>query len=276
MKMTLNDIEVQLFLEAIYLRYGYDFKNYSRAHIKRRVNNRLNLSDYKNISELQQKVLEDEGYFQTVLKDFSINVTEMFRDPEFFKYLREEIVPILKTYPRLNIWHAGCSTGEEVYSMAILLKEEGLYDRCTIYATDFNADVLKEAKVGIYPIDVVKDYTSNYIRSGGSESFSEYYIAKYDSIILDNSLRANITFAEHNLVTDNVFNEMHLIICRNVLIYFDNELQERVFQLFSDSLKPRSFLCLGTKESLKGDNILRQFEDVEQNLKVYRKNMNGN
>ena len=270
-KMDLIDIEVQLFLEGIYLRYGYDFRNYSRAHIKRRVTNRLGLAGLDNLSELQHLVLTDETYFKSILKDFSINVTEMFRDPEFFEFLRNDVIPVLKSYPKINIWHAGCSTGEEVYSMAILLKEEGLYDRCQIYATDFNVDVLNEAKEGIYPLEVIKDYTSNFIRAGGKESFSEYYIAKYDSIILNQSLKSNIIFAEHNLVTDQVFNQMHLIICRNVLIYFNNELQTKVFELFSNSLRPRGFMCLGTKESIKGNDISNAFETYESNLKVYRK-----
>ena len=269
--MEVEDIEVQLFVEGMYHRYGYDFRDYSRAHIKRRVKNRLGLSGLNSISELTHLMLSDEEFFNRILPDFSINVTEMFRDPEFFAYFRKEVVPLLKTYPKLKIWHAGCSTGEEVYSMAILLKEEGLYERCQIFATDFNASVLKHAKEGIYPIDIVKDYTTNYITSGGQESFSDYYVAKYDSIILDQSLKKNVVFAEHNLVTDQVFNEMHLIICRNVLIYFNSELQNRVIKLFDDSLRPGGVLCLGTKESLKGDGSSYKFETVEASLKIYQK-----
>lgn len=229
MNMAIEDIEVHLFLEAIFLRYGYDFRNYSRSHIKRRLLNRLNLSEFESIPDLQSEVLKDQDLFHDILKDFSINVTEMFRDPDLFKYIREEIIPVLKSYPRIRIWHAGCSTGEEVYSMAILLKEEGLYDRCTIYATDFNKNVLDKAKEGIYPLDIIKNYTSNYISAGGKEDFADYYVAKYDSIIFNSTLKENITFAEHNLATDHVFNDMHLIICRNVLIYFDIDLQNRVY-----------------------------------------------
>lgn len=268
--MDLIDIEIHLFLEGVFLRYGYDFRNYSRAHIKRRVLNRMSLAGFESVSDLTQKVLVDEPYFLSIIKDFSINVTEMFRDPDFFKYLREEIIPILKSFPKIRIWHAGCSSGQEVYSMAILLKEEGLYDRSTIYATDFNKDILATAKEGIYPIEVVKEYTANYLRAGGRESFSEYYVAKYDSILLDSSLKDNIVFAEHNLVTDAVFNEMHLIMCRNVLIYFNSNLQDRVFGLFKDSLRHRGFLCLGSKESLKGVTST-SYETIEANLKVYRK-----
>lgn len=265
--LTTEDIEVQLFVDGMYLKYGYDFRDYSRAHIKRRIKNRVGLAGLNSISELQHKMLADPTYFESILPDFSINVTEMFRDPDFFSYLRDEIMPLLKTYPTLNIWHAGCSTGEEVYSMAILLKEAGLYDRCQIYATDFNEHVLSSAKEGIFPIEVVKDYTTNYLKAGGSESFSDYYIAKYESIILDHSLKKNIIFAEHNLVTDGVFNEMHLVICRNVLIYFNKELQTRVIELFKDSLRPGGILCLGSKETLRGEG----FDIYEAVQKIYRK-----
>lgn len=265
-----EDIEVQLFIEGMFLKYGYDFRDYSRAHMKRRIKNRVGLSNLNSISELQHLMLTDEDYFIKLLPDFSINVTEMFRDPDFFAYVRAEIIPLLKTYPKLKIWHAGCSTGEEVYSMAIMLKEEGLYDRCQIFATDFNENVLKRAKEGIFPIEVVKDYTTNYIRAGGKESFSDYYIAKYESIIMDQSLKKNMVFAEHNLVTDQVFGEMHLIICRNVLIYFNSTLQMRVTKLFGESLRPGGVLCLGSKETLRGEG----FDIYEAVQKVYRKKVN--
>ncbi len=267
-----EDVEVHLFIEAMYLKYGYDFRNYSRAHMKRRIKNRLGLSRFNSISEMQHELLSNKDFFNKILPDFSINVTEMFRDPDFFAYLRREVVPLLKTYPQLKIWHAGCSTGEEVYSMAILLKEEGLFDRSQIYATDFNEKVLELAKDGIFPLEVIKDYTKNYIESGGKESFSDYYIAKYDSIIMDQSLKKNIIFAQHNLVTDQVFGQMHLVICRNVMIYFDNALQTRVIKLFDESLRPGGILCLGTKESLKTGNE-NNFDVCEKKLKVYRKKM---
>jgi chemotaxis protein methyltransferase CheR len=270
-KMTLEDIEIQLLIDAMYYRYGYDFRNYSRAHMKRRIKNRIGLSNYLSVNQLMLDMLNSEQVFKDLLPDFSINVTEMFRDPDFYSCFREEIIPILKTYPKLNIWHAGCSTGEEVYSMAIMLKEEGLYSRCQIYATDFNENVLKIAKEGIYPLDVVKTYTTNYIKAGGKESFSDYYIAKYESIILDQELKNNIIFAEHNLVTDGVFNEMHVIVCRNVMIYFDNELQAKVLNLFHKSLRPGGVLCLGTKESIKDKENSVNFKALESNLKIYRK-----
>jgi len=270
--MDIDDIEVQLFIDGMYYKYGYDFRDYSRAHMKRRIKNRLGLSSFESISEMQHEMLTNKGFFDKILPDFSINVTEMFRDPEFFGHLRKEVVPLLKTYPQLKIWHAGCSTGEEVYSMAILLKEEGLYDRCQIYATDFNESVLEMAKDGIFPIEVVKDYTKNYIESGGKESFSDYYIAKYESIIIDQSLKKNIIFAQHNLVTDQVFGQMHIVICRNVMIYFNSELQTRVIKLFDESLRPGGILCLGTKETLKTESH-DNFDVYEKHLKVYRKKM---
>jgi len=272
--MNLEDIEVQLFIDAMYYRYGYDFRNYSRAHMKRRILNRKNLSNFDSVTQMTDKVLRSSSFFDEILSDFSINVTEMFRDPDFFRHFRSEIIPLLKTYPSINIWHAGCSSGEEVYSMAILLKEEGLYDRCKIYATDFNTSILKRAKEGIYPLEVVKDYTRNYIESGGFESFSDYYVAKYNSIIIDSSLKKNIIFAEHNLVTDSVFNEMHVIICRNVLIYFDNDLQAKVFDLFTNSLRRGGILCLGTKESLK--DASKAYKTLEADLKIYMKAVRSN
>lgn len=266
-----EDIEIQLLLDAIYLKHGYDFKGYSHAHMKRRINRRMTMSGISSISEMQHKVLYEKDFFKILLSDFSINVTEMFRDPMFYKSFREEVIPILKTYPFIKIWHAGCSTGEEVYSMAVLLKEEGLYDRTQIYATDFNEKVLHTAKEGIYPIDGVKENTFNYQQAGGKSSFSDYYMAQYESIIFDQSLRERIIFAEHNLVTDGVFGEMNVILCRNVLIYFDTKLQNKVIKLFSDSLGLGCFLCLGTKESLKFSESSDQFEIFIEEAKIYRK-----
>jgi len=271
--LDVEDIEVQLFIEAIYLKYGYDFRNYSRAHMKRRITNRMRLSSFESVSHMQYAILRDEKLFSDILPDFSINVTEMFRDPEFFSEIRAQVVPLLKTYPKLKIWHAGCSSGEEVYSMAILLKEEGLLDRCQIYATDFNEHILKVAQEGIYPLEVAKDYTSNYIAASGKEAFSDYYTAKYNSIMLDKSLKDNIVFAEHNLVTDGVFGEMHLIMCRNVLIYFDRILQKRIFKLFDDSLRSGGFLCLGTKESLNNSQQIERFETLNFDYRIYRKKL---
>lgn len=270
-KVENQDIEISLLLEGIYLKYGYDFRNYSDAHIKRRILRRMTEAGLKSISEMQYKILYDKDFFKILLSDFSINVTEMFRDPTFYKAFRKSVIPILKTYPFVRIWHAGCSTGEEVYSMAILLKEEGLYERSQIYATDFNNIVLQKAKDGIYPIDDIKEYTHSYQQAGGNASFSDYYIAKYDSAIFDKSLKKKITFAEHNLVTDGVFGEMHVIICRNVLIYFNRELQNNVIKLFSDSLCNGCFLCLGSKESIRFSSSADNFEALNESEKIYRK-----
>lgn len=270
-KIESEDIEISLLLEGIYLKYGYDFRSYSSAHMKRRILRRMCISGLNNISEMQYKVLYDREFFKLLLSDFSINVTEMFRDPNFYKAFRKNVIPILKTYPFIRIWHAGCSTGEEVYSMAILLKEEGLYERVQIYATDFNTTVLEKARDGIYAIDNIKEYTYNYQQAGGKASFADYYTAKYDSAIIDQSIKKKITFAEHNLVTDGVFGEMHVIICRNVLIYFNKELQSNVINLFYDSLSSGCFLCLGAKESLSFADNRHNFETFCEEEKIYRK-----
>lgn len=266
-----QNIEIQLILEAIFLKYGYDFRNYGKAHVKRRILRRRSIAEMTSLSEMQHRILYDKDFFETLLLDLSITVTEMFRDPSFFKALRKEVIPILKTYPFIKIWHAGCATGEEVYSMAILLKEEGLYERAQIYATDFNEVVLQKAKEGIYPIDRLKDYTLNYQKAGGLESFADYYTAKYESAIIDSSLKKIIVFTDHNLATDGVFGEMNLINCRNVLIYFNKELQNRVLGLFYDSLCRNGFLCLGRKESLKFSEYADKFELVVPAEKIYRK-----
>lgn len=272
--MTTEDnekIEIRLLLEAIYLKYGYDFRSYARASIKRRIKHMLSLSGHKNISEMQYQLLYDVNFFNKLLLNFSINVTEMFRDPKFYKSVREKVIPILKTYPFLKIWHAGCSTGEEVYSLAILLNEEGLHERSQIYATDFNELVLKKAKEGIFPLDRIKEYTSNYQKAGGRESFADYYTAKYDLAQINKSLKKNIVFADHNLTTDSVFGEMNLIMCRNVLIYFNKDLQDRVIKLFHNSLAHFGFLCLGSKEDLRFSKYEDDFEEIIAKEKIYRK-----
>ncbi len=274
-KQNNEDYETYLFIEAVRLKYGYNFSEYSRAHIKRRIKSRLIKSGFSNILEMAHKILEDENFFREVLLDFSINVTEMFRDPLFFKNIRENIIPVLESYPIIKIWHAGCSSGEEVYSMAILLKECGLYQRCQIYATDFNQKVLEKAKEGIYSLESIKEHTKNYMLSGGKQSFSDYYIAKYDNAILDNDLKKRITFAEHNLVTDGSFGEMNLVMCRNVLIYFDRSLQNRVNKLFFESLVKGGYLCLGSKETLLYSDSAEKFDTISEEFRVYRKKMKG-
>ena len=270
-KNQIINIEIDLILEAIFNKYGYDFRNYSKAHVKRRLLNRLITSNLKSISEMQHKVLREPDFFEIMLRDLSINVTEMFRDPSFYKALRKEVIPVLKTYPFIKIWHAGCSTGEEVYSFAVLLKEEGLYDRAQIYATDFNHDVLDIAKKGIYPIDRIKEFTANYQAAGGTQSFSDYYMANYNSVIFDQSLKKNLVFAEHNLVTDSVFAEVNLVICRNVLIYFNKDLQNRVIDLFYDSLNNGGYLALGSKETIQFTSKADKFDTINAKEKIYKK-----
>ncbi|WP_317897103.1 CheR family methyltransferase [Aurantibacillus circumpalustris] len=265
------DIEISLLLDAIYQKHGYDFRQYSQAHIARRVNNRMLITGLKNVTEVHAKVLHDETFAAELLRDLSITVTEMFRDPEFYKSLREKVIPILKTYPFIKIWHAGCSTGEEAYSMSIILKEEGLYDRATIYATDFNQQALNRAKQGIFSNELMKEYTLNYQLSGGKESFSKYYTSSYDNVIMHQSLGKNIVWANHNLVTDSVFAEVQMIFCRNVLIYFDRNLQNKVHSLFNASLIKGGILCLGSKESLRFNNAHTTYNELDSKHKIFKK-----
>jgi chemotaxis protein methyltransferase CheR len=265
-------IEFDLLLQAIYQKYGYDFRNYAKASIRRRIRHRFYRSGLKTISEMQHKLLNDKQFFEVLLLDLTVNVTEMFRDPSFFKMIRKTVIPELKKQPFIRVWHAGCSSGEEVYSTAILLNEEGLYKNTLIYATDVNEAVLDKAKKGIFSIDRMKDYTRNYRNAGGIASFADYYTARYDHAIMDNSLKKNIVFSDHNLVTDDVFGEMNLIICRNVLIYFSSELQERVFGLFWESLRSGGFLCLGSKETIRFSTYSDDFKNVAEGEKIYRKN----
>lgn len=264
-------IELRLLLEAVHQKYGYDFRNYSLAHVKRRAEYRITLSGLKSISHLQHEILYDPQMFQTFLQDLSINVSEMFRDPSFYKALRSEVLPWLDTYPFFKIWHAGCSAGQEVYSMAILLYEAGLKERASIYATDFNRKVLEMAKSGAFPLAQIKEYTAKYQQAEGRNSFADYYTANDNQALIRDFLKDRMLFSEHNLVTDGVFGEMHLIICRNVLIYFDRDLQDRVVGLFVDSLCPGGFLCLGSKESLKFSKHADTFEPIVESEKIYRK-----
>jgi len=268
---NIEDIELELLLEGIFQRYGYDFRHYSRASIKRRVKHFMAKSGQGKISEVTTLALHDSNFFQQLVEDFSVPVTEMFRDPDVYQALREKVLPRLATYPFIKIWHAGCASGEEVYSLAILLKEEGLYERTTIYATDFNEIVLAKAKQGIYPLADVKRNIENYRRAGGKGSLAEYFDALYDSIIMSKTIKKNITFARHNLAIDQVFGEMNLILCRNVLIYFDKMLQERVLHLFNDSIIRGGFLCLGKKESLQFFEIYEHYKDIDSSSKIYQK-----
>lgn len=270
-KLENERLEIRLLLEAIFQKYGYDFREYANAHIKRRLDYRLGASGLDNYSQMLHKIIWDVTFFDNLVLDLSINVTEMFRDPWFYLKVREEIIPHLKTYPFIKSWHAGCSAGQEVYSMAILLEEEEMKGRTQIYATDFNELILEKAKEGIYPLDAIKDYTKNYIQAGGLSSFSDYYVAAHDNVVVRQSLKERVLFSSHNLATDGVFGEMNLIICRNVLIYFNKELQDRVLQLFCDSLLPGGFLCLGSKESLKYSSVMSEFEVIGEREKIYRK-----
>lgn len=266
-----ENIEIELFLEAIHMKYGYDFRGYAKSSIKRRLLRRLTLSGFDSISSMQHVMLHDNLFFQTLLQDFSINVTRMFRNASFYQVMRQTVIPALRHLPFIKIWHAGCSTGEEVYSMAILLMEEKLYDKTRIYATDANVEVITRAKKGIYPLDRMQAYTAGYQKAGGGASFADYYTARYDMAIINSALKKNIVFADHNLATDISFGEMDLIMCRNVLIYFSRELQDKVFALFLESLNPDGFLCLGSKESVRFSVHSNAFEDFEEREKIYRR-----
>lgn len=267
----LEQIEIELLLEGIYQHYGFDFRSYAYASIRRRLWKRIEAEGLSTISALQDRVLHDSDLMERLLLDLSINVTAMFRDPGFYRVFRTQVVPTLRTYPFIRIWHAGCATGEEVYSMAILLEEEGLYERSRIYATDINEVVLQKAKSGIFPLDRMQEYTENYIAAGGKRSFSDYYIAKYDGALFHPSLTKNVVFSQHNLVTDRSFSEFNVILCRNVLIYFDKTLQARVLTLFYDSLAMFGVLALGSKESLRFSPYEECYEQINGPEKIYRK-----
>jgi chemotaxis protein methyltransferase CheR len=267
----IEHIEVELVLEAIYRRYGYDFRSYARASIDRRVRGYLSRRGLTRISELIPLCLHDEGAFSELARHFSIAVTEMFRDPFVYRALREKVVPMLLTFPFVKVWHAGCATGEEVYSLAIVLEEAGLLDRTTLFGTDFNDEALERARQGIYPADRIQEFTRNYQEAGGTRSFSEYYHASYDSASINPALRDRVTFANHNLTTDQVFGEMHLVFCRNVLIYFNQELQDRALSLFTESLVRGGFLVLGTKEDLHFREVADEYEVVDRQARIYKK-----
>jgi len=270
-KRDLEEIEIHLLTEGIYRHYGFDFRDYSMPSLRRRIWKRIYAEGLSTISGLVEKVLHDPACMERLLLDLSINTTAMFRDPTFYLAFRQKVVPMLRTYPFVRIWHAGCSTGEEVYSMAILLQEEGLYDRCRIYATDINEAVLQKAKAGIFPIATMQENTSNYIAGGGKGTFSEYYTARYDHAIFRPTLRENVVFAQHNLVTDASFNHFNVIFCRNVLIYFNNALQERVQHLFLDSLEMFGILGLGKKETVRYTSVAASFDELDGEERLYRR-----
>ena len=263
-------IEISLLLEGIYQRYGHDFRSYAYSSIQRRIKHRLGIEKMESVSQLQQKVLYEPLYMQKLLRDFSINVTEMFRDPEFYLSFRKHVIPLLHSYPFIRIWHAGCSTGEEAYSMAILLHEEGLYRKSKIYATDMNVDVIEKAKKGVFSFDKMQLYTSNYQKAGGPHAFSEYYTADQYGVKFKPFLSENIVFAQHNLVTDGSFNEFNVILCRNVMIYFDKQLQNHVHGLFQESLSRFGILGLGSKESIRFTPYMDFYEGIDGKNKLYK------
>ncbi|HZG38680.1 MAG TPA: protein-glutamate O-methyltransferase CheR [Nodosilinea sp.] len=266
-----EDVEVHLLIEGLYRRYGYDFRNYAQASLKRRIQSFLRTEKLASIAELQAQVLRDRACADRLLLGLTVNTTAMFRDPSFYVAFRQQVVPLLRTYPFFRIWHAGCSTGQEVYSMAILLQEEGLYPRCRIYATDANEKVLQTARQGIYPYKQMQDYTQLYLKAGGTRTFSEYYTAHYDHVIFRPSLRERIVFGEHNLVTDGSFNEFNVIICRNVLIYFNQALQNQVHELFYNSLCKFGVLGLGRQETIRFTKYETAYENLVRAEKLYRR-----
>jgi len=267
----LVDLEIGLLMEGVYQVYGYDFRGYAEASLRRRLLQWLSASGMESLSLAQSRLLRDREFFATLLQSITVNVSEMFRDPQFFKVLREQVVPYLRTYPFVKIWHAGCATGEEAYSMAILLQEEGLSGRFRLYATDINEAVLRRAKDGIYPLQEMQRFTKNYQQGGGKGSLADYYTARYENAILEPGLRDHIVFAAHNLAVDADFGEMHLVLCRNVLIYFKQQLKERVLGLFDNCLVPGGFICLGMKESLDRRSIANRYEEVVPQMRIYRK-----
>jgi chemotaxis protein methyltransferase CheR len=266
-----DEIELELLLEGVYRRYGFDFRQYAPASLRRRVWRRVHAEGLTTLSALQDKLLHDPACMERLLLDLSINVTAMFRDPSFYIAFREKVVPLLRTYPFTRIWVAGCSTGEEVYSLAILLEEEGVGERARLYATDINESVIDRARAGVFPLDKMREYTQNYIKAGGQRAFSEYYVAKYDGAQFQRSLVDNVVFAQHNLVSDRSFNEFNVIVCRNVMIYFDRALQDRVHRLFYESLVTFGVLALGAKESIGFSPFDDRYEDIDARERLYKK-----
>lgn len=264
-------IEIDLLLEAIYRHYGYDFRQYAYASLKRRIFNQMRQEKVSTVSALQDVLLHDQAAMGRLLFQLSVNTTSVFRDPQFFKTFRRRVVPMLRTYPFVRVWHAGCSTGEEVFSMAVLLQEEGLYDRCRIYATDMDEAVLKQAKEGIFPLESERHFEANYHAAGGQKTLSEYYTSAYGSGIFRASLKDNIVFSQHNLAMDGSFNEFHVILCRNVMIYFAKPLQEKVHKLIYESLAPFGVLGLGSKETLQFSPYEKCYEQLEPGSRMYKR-----
>lgn len=267
----MENLQYKDLLESIRFVYGYDFTEYAEASVQRRIQYFMSTRKIMDVASLKHLILRDDRLFEEFVQEMSVTVTEMFRDPSFYKILREQVMKRLATYPFIKVWIAGCATGEEVYSMAILLKEAGLLQRSLIYATDINQKSLVIAKDAVYPAQNMKDYTRNYQQSGGTHSFSEYYKSKYNSVMFDKSLKQNIVFSSHNLAVDKAFNEFQVIVCRNVMIYFNQGLQNKVTQLFYDSLCVFGFLCLGNKESLLFSDNRKSFEETDRKERIFMK-----
>jgi chemotaxis protein methyltransferase CheR len=265
------EIELQLLIDAIYLKYHYDFRGYAEASLKRRLATAMVRLGCGSLSQLQDRVLREPETFGLVLDFLTVPVSEMFRDPPFFRSLRESVVPLLRTYPSLKVWIAGCSTGEEVYSLAILLREEGLLDRTLIYATDINPQTLRKAEAGVFELSRVAGFTENHHRSGARSSLSDYYTAAYGGAVFDKTLKQHVVFSDHSLATDSVFAEVQLVLCRNVLIYFRRELQDRALGLFREALCRRGFLGIGTKETLRFSAHADSFDELVREQRIYQK-----
>jgi len=263
-------IEIRLLIEAIRLRYDYDLGNYSSSFLSRRLGVVLARSGVAHLGELQHRVLSDPSAFFALLEDLSVRVSDMFRDPEVFAAFRSDVVPMLRTYPMLKVWHAGCASGEEVYTTAIILQEADLYERCQIYATDLSATALEHAREGVYPAERLEEFVANYAGSGGTASFDRYFTIGYGNLAMRESLRRNVLFFQHNLIADYVFGEMHAIFCRNVLIYYDRPTKQRMLETFTKSLRPGGVLCLGASERLLPDELVLGFRELVPGTRIYR------
>jgi chemotaxis protein methyltransferase CheR len=268
---SVEEIEIDLLLEAIFRRHGFDFRGYARSSLRRRILGAVSRERTGSISGLTSRVLHDPDAMRRVVSSISVNVSAMFRDPSFFRAFRSDVVPLLRTYPFIRIWQAGCSMGEEAYSLAILLEEAGLYDRCRIYATDMSEEVLQQARAAVYPLNLMQRYTQNYIQAGGTRAFSEYYAATHEQAALRPALQRNIVFSQHNLVTDGPFNEFHVVLCRNVLIYFNRDLQDQVHTLLHRSLAPLGVLGLGAKETLRFTSVEKRYDVLVESERLFRR-----
>ncbi len=263
--------ELEVLIDELSTRYGYDFTNYARASLKRRVNRLIIMDRFPSFAELLYRVKTDAGYLTYLVQELTVNVTEMFRDPQLFSIIREKVIPVLATHPIIRVWHAGCATGEEVYSMAILLEEANLLHKSLLYATDLNPAVIENIRQGIFPLSQMKAYSENYIASGGKKDFSGYYIARYDWVKFDERFSAKMIAATHNLVSDRSFNEFQLVFCRNVLIYFDKTLQDKVLTLFDESIEKLGYLVLGSKENIRFSPVAAKYAQLQNKEKIWRK-----